>query len=480
MTGAAPTVRTVVPLPPPVPRDVFALINSTSWLNNGINLLLVDPNQKPESLVILKVCARVSETELSASQVCEKGLELHDFHWRTTLGQPQTLHIGLGELPGSIRSELSGPWRWIKVVKLRLVIYYMDPADPSRLERDTSVMLVEVTSRTRTVLMAAAIVFLFLFGAGYLVRAVKLPDEGGESKHGRGGRGKKGDHSDDRFRRRGGPFNYIPMLLRNQLGNYSLSMTQVLLWTCTTLFGFVYIWLMGEGIPEIPSQMLMLLGIGGGTALLSRVNSRERNSVSWRYIALVKNERDGSLADLISVDGQPSLFKFQMLCFTLVTVGIVIGEVCTKSAFAQISDSLVTLMGISSAAYLGNDRVQVQVWVGVRKKIALIEELAKPLKQSGEWTDAKIVLRLCPTSDWSDDALIEAYPVLSGHIAELHDLLLSIYSDGGTSAPELPSESLSDSSIVAIQPNVTVLTAPAPASPPQNVPPPIPPPPAKP
>lgn len=455
-----------------------------TWLSNGINLILVDPNQKPESLVILKVCARISDSVLAAAEVCDpqEGLELHDFHWRIVPGQPQTLHIGLGELPGSIRSELSGMWRWLKMLKLRLVIYYLDPADPTRLERDTSVMLVEVTSRTRTVLLAAAIVFLFLWGTGYLVRTVKHPDKDDDSHgHGHAKEKRKGRLSDGRIRTRGGPLNHLSLLLRNQLGNYSLSLTQVLLWTCTTLFGFVYIWLMGEGIPEIPSQMLMLLGIGGGTALLSRVNSRERNSVSWRYIALVKDEKGGSLADLISVDGQPSLFKFQMLCFTLVTVGIVLGEVCTKTAFAQISDSLVTLMGLSSAAYLGNDRVQVQVWVGVRKKIALIEELAKPLKQSGEWADAKIVLRLCPASDWCDEELIETYPVLSGHIAELHDQLLSIYSDGVAGTPDLSGEALPDSSIVAIQTNITVpVVTPPPNSPTQSAPPPIPPPRSKP
>lgn len=468
----------ILPLPPPVPRDVFAQVNRTTWINNGVNLSLVDLNQKPESLTILKVCARVSDVGLSAAQVCDPraGVELRDFHWRIVPGQLPILHIGLGELPGSIRTELSGMWRWVKAIQLHLVIYYMDPADPSRLERDTSVLTVEITSRTRTVVLAAFIVFLFLLGTGYLVRAVKARSEAGELGNGNGnGNGSGSRSSDDRPRPRGGPLGYIPLLLRNQLGNYSLSLTQVLLWTCTTLFGFVYIWLMGDGIPDIPSQMLMLLGIGGGTALLSRVNSRERNNVAWRYVALVKDEKGGSLADLITVDGQPSLFKFQMLCFTLVTVGIVISEVCTKSAFAQISDSLVTLMGLSSAAYLGNDRVQVQVWVGVRKKIAIIEELAKPLKQSGEWADSRIVLRLCPTSDISDPVLIAAYPQLSGHIAELHDMLVSIYSDGASTAPDFAAEAVPDSSIVAIQTNITVPASP-PAASGAAAPPPVPPP----
>lgn len=460
----------MLPLPPPVPRDVFGQVNRTTWLNNGVNLSLIDLNQKAESLTILKVCARVSDDGLSAVEVCDPraGVELHDYHWRIVPGQLPILHIGLGELPGSIRAELSGMLRWVKALQLHLVIYYMDPADPSRLERDTSVLTVEITSRTRTVLLAAFIVFLFLFLTGYLVRTVKVRSEA--SDPGSGSRS-----SDDKPRLRGGPLSYIPLLLRNQLGNYSLSLTQVLLWTCTTLFGFVYIWLMGDGIPDIPSQMLMLLGIGGGTALLSRVNSRERNNVAWRYVALVKDEKGGSLADLISVDGQPSLFKFQMLCFTLITVGIVISEVCTKSAFAQISDSLVTLMGLSSAAYLGNDRVQVQVWVGVRKKIAIIEELAKPLKQTGEWADSRIVLRLCPTSEVSDPALMAAYPLLSGHIAELHDMLVSIYSDGASTAPDFSAEAMPDPSIVAIQTNITV-PAPPPAASGTAAPPPIPPP----
>lgn len=57
------------------------------------------------------------------------------------------------------------------------------------------------------------------------------------------------------------------------MGSYSISLTQIIIWTYVTIFGLVYVyWLTGSFL-DITSQVLMLLGIGGGTAISSKMHS---------------------------------------------------------------------------------------------------------------------------------------------------------------------------------------------------------------
>lgn len=66
-----------------------------------------------------------------------------------------------------------------------------------------------------------------------------------------------------------------------------------------------------------------------------------------------------------------------MLVFTLLTAYIVVVEIAKKYSFPQIPDSLVVLMGISSAVYIGNEVIQENVWEKIKKKIEEIEKHAK-------------------------------------------------------------------------------------------------------
>lgn len=162
------------------------------------------------------------------------------------------------------------------------------------------------------------------------------------------------------------------------IGSYSISLTQIIIWTYVTIFGLVYVyWLTGSFL-DITSQVLMLLGIGGGTAITSKINSVSKlYEVPSKYLNLVEKRRIPQLGDLISTAGNLNIFKFQILVFTLLVAYVVVIEIAKRYSFPQIPENLIILMGISSAVYIGNEVTQENVWEKIKKKIEDIEKIAK-------------------------------------------------------------------------------------------------------
>jgi|GEM_PF-4623285 len=157
------------------------------------------------------------------------------------------------------------------------------------------------------------------------------------------------------------PFFKVPLLLTETPTNrYSLSLTQLMIWTFITLFGLVFVWKMTQSFLEITPQVLMLLGIGGGTAAFTRIQAASRlQDIPYRFHKLLQSEenpRKPKLADIISTgDGRPNLIKYQLITFTLLIALIVLFEIVNKFGFPTLSDGLIALMGLSSAVYIGND-----------------------------------------------------------------------------------------------------------------------------
>lgn len=135
----------------------------------------------------------------------------------------------------------------------------------------------------------------------------------------------------------------------NSQNRFSLSALQVVIWTHIAAFSLSYVWTMTGDVVNITPQMLMLLGIGGATAVLSRVGKSE---VAPDLLELVPEERTASLRDLVSSTDTPSIFKFQMLIFTLLAAGIVTWEITNSYVFPELPNTLIALMGLSNTTYL--------------------------------------------------------------------------------------------------------------------------------
>ncbi len=159
---------------------------------------------------------------------------------------------------------------------------------------------------------------------------------------------------------------------------YSLSRFQLFLWTFLALAAYVFIWMITEELDTITGSVLSLLGIGAGTALGASLIMQGKGEAAGGT-APAAGERaaapaaapaaaaapapapaatriaasQGFLDDLLNGPQGMSLYRFQMLGWTLVLGVIFCAEVYGRLAMPDFSPSLLALMGISSATYLG-------------------------------------------------------------------------------------------------------------------------------
>lgn len=159
---------------------------------------------------------------------------------------------------------------------------------------------------------------------------------------------------------------------------YSLSALQVLIWTHLTAFCISYVWTMTGLVVQLTPQMLALLGIGGFTAVFSRFFVSGGTHIPLSYIRLIQEKRTPQLRDLLtSRDDNASIFKFQMLVFTVLSASVVTWEVLRTYSFPDLPQELVTLMGISNTTYLlgsiAGTSAEKSLWKDISKSMTDIK-----------------------------------------------------------------------------------------------------------
>lgn len=167
-------------------------------------------------------------------------------------------------------------------------------------------------------------------------------------------------------------------ILRDSEGYGSLTNFQFLVWTFVFLFSIVWVYAVriqgGVLTPTIgiPSNAWALMGVNTASAVVSKAITAGQQDKSQNLKA--QNTRAHSLWTMFNEDddGQPTLSRVQMFIWTLVSVAIyvwvllalLIGPfVLNSSAYAatcysslsipDVDPTLVTLMGLSHAAFLG-------------------------------------------------------------------------------------------------------------------------------
>lgn len=118
-------------------------------------------------------------------------------------------------------------------------------------------------------------------------------------------------------------------------------------------------WILTGQLLEITNGILVLLGISGGASLTAKITAiskqeRQRKSLQSLGLKEARHTKDEpKWADLISVDREFNLLKFQMLLFTLLAAAYVVLTVMLEQRFPTLPDNLLLLMGISNGVYLG-------------------------------------------------------------------------------------------------------------------------------
>lgn len=144
------------------------------------------------------------------------------------------------------------------------------------------------------------------------------------------------------------PRALLRRLAQHENQRFSLSNLQILLWTLLVLYALSFVWIANGLLLDISSGVLVLLGISGGTSVLSRgidnyagVPTAPVTDVP-KFKDLVTNEH-----------GEFDLLRFQMLGFTLFTLSYSFISVIRSEGLPEIPANLYLLMGISNGAYVG-------------------------------------------------------------------------------------------------------------------------------
>jgi len=179
---------------------------------------------------------------------------------------------------------------------------------------------------------------------------------------------------------------------------YSLGRYQMAVWFFLILGSYVLVWAMTGAVPEIPESVLILMGIGSGTALgsgmiqinsdtdptasqllqeekeltsaieklkaIKEPNAEQQKELSQKEAELDKvkqklkdlskfGESRGFFTDILSGPDGVSFHRFQMFAWTTVLALIFIFSVYQRLSMPIFSNTLLSLMGISSGTYLG-------------------------------------------------------------------------------------------------------------------------------
>ncbi|MCX6266215.1 MAG: hypothetical protein NTW16_02505 [Bacteroidetes bacterium] len=131
---------------------------------------------------------------------------------------------------------------------------------------------------------------------------------------------------------------------------YSLALTQLSFWTIVVASSFIYIWIVTEEIPPITGSTLILISISALTTAGSRlVDIREKNKNGLVIPAI----SDSFLEDILQDELGYSVHRAQMFMWTVILGIIFVTSVIRFQQIPQLDESLLSLMGISSGAYVG-------------------------------------------------------------------------------------------------------------------------------
>lgn len=143
--------------------------------------------------------------------------------------------------------------------------------------------------------------------------------------------------------------------LRNgDSGLYSLGKSQMAFWGLLVVLTFAGVWFLTGTMEFIPPQVLILLGISGATGLSAVViGTSKKAKTQSRLGELERQQSKGFWRDICDDGNGLSFHRLQVVIWTLVLGAVWIRSVADVMSMPEFSETLLTLLGISNATYLG-------------------------------------------------------------------------------------------------------------------------------
>ncbi|MCX6245526.1 MAG: hypothetical protein NTU98_12600 [Bacteroidetes bacterium] len=129
---------------------------------------------------------------------------------------------------------------------------------------------------------------------------------------------------------------------------FSLGLTQLCFWTVVIASSYFYIWIVTEELIPISSKTLILLGISMATTAGSKLIDFKKKDTDF-----IQARSGGFFSDISSDSIGYSVHRVQMILWTAILGIIFIKKVVSEQQMPELDDSLLALMGISSAGFVG-------------------------------------------------------------------------------------------------------------------------------
>lgn len=162
-------------------------------------------------------------------------------------------------------------------------------------------------------------------------------------------------------------------------GPASLSLVQILLWTVLVFSASFYVLVVSGKLLDLTNEVLMLLGIAGGSSVIAKITASARDE-KGRGIAAAP-PRDPKWLDLFQTAGRPDLYKVQMALFTTLAAVFVTGKIYGTLEFPELPAGLLTLIGISNGVYLGAKATSKTVFEKLAEKSNELEKAKEELEK---------------------------------------------------------------------------------------------------
>jgi hypothetical protein len=134
----------------------------------------------------------------------------------------------------------------------------------------------------------------------------------------------------------------------------SVSKVQIWMWTMAIIFSYVYLFLWHGPPCDFPSSLWELMGISALSTGAARYISAVTGDKLPTPEAQATIDKQNWVVSMLSDDGQPSMMRLQMFGWTLVSVFLFLMFLHKEQKLWDVPQTLVILMGISHAGYLGD------------------------------------------------------------------------------------------------------------------------------
>ena len=162
-------------------------------------------------------------------------------------------------------------------------------------------------------------------------------------------------------------------------GGASLSLAQILLWTVLVFSASFYVLVVSGKLLDLTNDVLILLGITGGSSIIAKITASARDSKGREIAAM--DPRDPKWLNLFQTEGRPDLYKVQMALFTTLAAVFVTIKIYGTLEFPELPAGLLTLIGISNGVYLGSKATSKTVFERLAEKSNELKQAKEELEK---------------------------------------------------------------------------------------------------